>query len=1254
MKNKIIVLSVLFSVFLFGNTIAQCNLYELSISKKVNTASDIFEGKVLSKTCFWNNQHRLIFTSNIIEVFKVFKGNITTSQVEIISEGGMVGDEMHHVEPSLHLNIGDIGIYMAIPSTVLDPLSKTDSNSVFQCYGSLQGFFKYDLVDKSANTPFQKYDNIKNDLYTAIENIISDTYKEITPFDVNQRASVAKAGGSITSFTPTTITAGTNSILTINGSGFGASQGSSTVDLKSADDGGASYISPVNSQYVSWSDTQIKVLVPDNAGTGTIRVSAGTTMVSTTTLTVSYAELNTSGTTPYQTDHVKINTSGGLTWQMYTGFNSNTAANQSFTRAFNTWRCATKINWIMGSTTTVNSIGSDGTSVIRFDSGSELGAGILGQCTSYWKGCNTSVWYVNELDMAIDDGANWNFGPAAPTGSQYDLESVMLHELGHGHQLGHVINKTDVMNYALSNASSRRTLNANNQAAGDDLMSRSIVTNSCGPGAMTKLTGQCAIGGPVADFSATPLNGCASLTVTFTDKTTNSPTSWAWDVDNNGTTDYTTQNPTHTYTTAGTYAVKLKVVNATGKDSITKTSYITVNPLPVAAFSNTINSGTVSFTNTSTNATSYSWNYGDNATSTSTAVNVSHTYSVTGTYTVTLTATNSCGNTSITHTVSINSVPNTNPPVANFSFTPASGCAPLSVSFTDNSTNTPTTWAWDVDNNGTIDYTTKSPTHIFSVAGNYTVKLKVSNANGFDSITKTNVITVKQIPTVIALSDQTICSGTSVITNAFSSNPNGATYTWTNSNTAIGLTASGSSNIPTFNATNTSNSAIIGNIVVTPTLNGCTGSTSTFKITVKPKPTLTTPSSFTICSGLATTTTSFTSTPTGTTYTWTNSNTTIGMAATGTGDIASFTTVNTTNAATKATVTVTPTLNGCTGTSASYDITVNPSPDATFSYSKNTFCQGDNNPNPTTTVAGGTFTSTSGLTIAAATGLINLASSSLNTYAITYTIAGKCQSSSTNNISITNNPDASFSYNSPFCEKGSPNPLPVFNTGTSAGIFASTTGLIFVNTGTGRIDLTASLPGTYTVTNSIAASAGCSATTATSTVTIKALPLAAFTDSVSGNTINLTNSSVNATTYIWNFGDTNTSSTTNVSHIYTNAGTYTITLTAGNTCGTNNNSKQVIIESTGPGTNVDEINNSDVFLIYPNPSTGIINIQFPNNVYSGNISIFNYLGEVINTVSNINNSTKINIDLSNLPNGMYCIVGNINGKIVSKTLVLVK
>jgi PKD repeat protein len=143
------------------------------------------------------------------------------------------------------------------------------------------------------------------------------------------------------------------------------------------------------------------------------------------------------------------------------------------------------------------------------------------------------------------------------------------------------------------------------------------------------------------------------LTVTFTDASSGSPTSWSWNFGDGGTS--TAQNPSHQYTSAGIFDVTLTATNAGGNDVETKTGYITVTapPPPTANFTGTPTSGlaplTVAFTDSSTgNPTSWSWNFGDNGTSTQQSP--SHTYQSAGTYTVTLTATNAGGSDTLTRT----------------------------------------------------------------------------------------------------------------------------------------------------------------------------------------------------------------------------------------------------------------------------------------------------------------------------------------------------------------------------------------------------------------------------------------------------------------------------------------------------------------------------------------------------------------------------------------------------------------------------
>jgi PKD repeat protein len=329
---------------------------------------------------------------------------------------------------------------------------------------------------------------------------------------------------------------------------------------------------------------------------------------------------------------------------------------------------------------------------------------------------------------------------------------------------------------------------------------------------------------PVANFSATPTSGPSPLVVSFTDLSTNVPTSWAWDFDDNGTVDSTARNPTFTYPAPGTYAVKLTASNAAGSDSETKAGFITVggtlafatfapsadayvtssNPtknygtniaLRVRAPSNAYRSyltfttsglvgtvrsatlrvfvtdaspvgGTVYSVANGWTETGITWNNapalgaavgtaGATTNGTWKEIDLGSAIGGNGTFSVAIASTS-------TNSAYYSSRQGSNPPqlvigyepggppppapVADFSGTPTSGPAPLSVAFTDGSTNSPTSWAWDFDNDGSVDSTAQNPTYIYTAAGTYSVKLTATNAGGPGSLVRTDYVTVSEAP----------------------------------------------------------------------------------------------------------------------------------------------------------------------------------------------------------------------------------------------------------------------------------------------------------------------------------------------------------------------------------------------------------------------------------------------------------------------------------------------------------------------------
>jgi autotransporter-associated beta strand protein len=242
---------------------------------------------------------------------------------------------------------------------------------------------------------------------------------------------------------------------------------------------------------------------------------------------------------------------------------------------------------------------------------------------------------------------------------------------------------------------------------------------------------------PVAVFDCSPKTGIAPLEVTFTNSSTGVITSREWDF-GDGESD-TAENPTHTYTTIGSYGVLLAVAGPEGTDT-TDTLWITVgDSIPVAKFGASPTSGTVplevSFTDSSTGSvTSRSWDFGDGKSDT--AQNPTHSYTDPGTYGVLL-AVEGPGGTDATDTtwITVSGVI----PVAKLSFTPLTGIAPLEVTFTDSSTGTITSRTWDFGD-GESD-TAKNPMHTYTDPGTYGIVLAVEGPGGTD-ITDTAWISV--------------------------------------------------------------------------------------------------------------------------------------------------------------------------------------------------------------------------------------------------------------------------------------------------------------------------------------------------------------------------------------------------------------------------------------------------------------------------------------------------------------------------------
>jgi Secretion system C-terminal sorting domain len=518
-KNCTAVASLLFllSSFIFNQSIAQ-SLYRIPIEQKINGSSVIVEGSVINQKSFWNHAHTMIYTSSTIEVYKEFKGT-SSAVMEVVTVGGQVGNEIIQASDLLDLSIGKTGVFFLYPNSmhVLSPVAKS---ILFDVYSSQQGFIEYDLSNQSASTVFTQYGSITSELYPQLRKNTGRSYIDKKPsFKVNALAPAAPTAiAAISSFSPATVTAGTvldpaNNVLTINGSGFGTGGGTAAILFDNPDNGsgGAAFVLSWNDPFViSWTDTRIDVRVPTRAGTGFFQVRDALNNLTTsgTPLQVLYsvAAANVSGN-PKEFRLANLNGSGGYTIRYSTNI-AGTPSHATFQRALTTWKEICGFNVMEGSNTAIQAVAGDGVNVVMLDNAGTgappLPAGVLGVCYGYYALCGgatmTDEVLKSEFDIVIRNpgfstgSTTFAIGPCSPNSidnAYADLETVILHELGHAINLGHIIdtyqgsgtgqeNPVKLMHYAMLGGTKRSSPDYAAKTGADYCISpRSISFGGC-------------------------------------------------------------------------------------------------------------------------------------------------------------------------------------------------------------------------------------------------------------------------------------------------------------------------------------------------------------------------------------------------------------------------------------------------------------------------------------------------------------------------------------------------------------------------------------------------------------------------------------------------------------------------------------------------------------------------------------------------------------------------------------------------------
>ncbi len=471
--------------FLFGvESRAQCLMVPNAVVQVLNSSGKIIEGRVVHQEAFFGSDGN-IYTRNSIDVYRVFKGDVGFS-MDVITEGGVIGDMMQVVTPSAQLKIDDYGVLVLQENTerLLGSVA-TAFYRVHERTGDVYGLQQadersvlYDLIARSVGSESIELRRIPLDMLET---------------DVDQ---AVRAVPTISTVYPLQVTAGTRTVITISGSDFGEQQGDGFISFRNADDGGQSFV-PLDPgpHYLSWSDTEIQLFVPSAtlfnstvAGTGIIRVTTNNSLSteSTQLLSVKYAKTEVIYSEELNETMLVGKQNGGYSFNMNGRLNGLLAGSPILNDALEKWTCNTGVNFNLDDElVNVADWHHDGVNVIGLAEEGELPNYLLGRTVTTFSGCGTPLgiqWNLEEVDVLLNSDVDWWSAAGQPMQNKFDLATAVLHELGHAHLLQHNNNTGSPMYFQIAEGAMRRDLHINADVGGGSFVvaESAAIEHTCG------------------------------------------------------------------------------------------------------------------------------------------------------------------------------------------------------------------------------------------------------------------------------------------------------------------------------------------------------------------------------------------------------------------------------------------------------------------------------------------------------------------------------------------------------------------------------------------------------------------------------------------------------------------------------------------------------------------------------------------------------------------------------------------------------
>ena len=411
---------------------AQAMILKMSLQELTADADSIITGQVIETTSQWNAEHTRIYTTVVVSVEDSMKGLAEQKNITITVPGGEVDGIREWVSDTPVFNSGDRTAVF---------LRHYPDKDIFNVVGGFQGRFLID-GDKIGKLYLKDFKELINKALRG-ETLPQEAEEELDAVD----------GPNITEITPDSASAGTNNRVIIRGNNFENTQGQVHFFYKSGQP-------TIQGSIIDWSNNEIVVEVPvaningypasASSGPVYVRTASGSDSNSYPfTVTFSYYGAKWSGDNPVVSYKVNPNTSDCYREEI------------AVQNAANTWNAVPNKNFAFsyaGRTTVTEPKYNNSNDVMW----GNLGQGVLAQA-SMWSYINSTT--LLECDIEFNDSYSWSTS-ATPQSRKYDVQSILLHEMGHwlslrdlyGNVNGYPQDSAKVMYGSGSPGTSKRTL----------------------------------------------------------------------------------------------------------------------------------------------------------------------------------------------------------------------------------------------------------------------------------------------------------------------------------------------------------------------------------------------------------------------------------------------------------------------------------------------------------------------------------------------------------------------------------------------------------------------------------------------------------------------------------------------------------------------------------------------------------------------------------------------------------------------------